>query len=104
MQVKKQQLKLDMKQQTGSKLGKEYVKAAYLLSCLFNLCAEYIMQNARPIEAQAGIKIARRDVNDLRHADDTTIVAESEEEPKNLLMKVKEENEKNWLKTQHSKN
>ena len=56
------------------------------------------MQNARPIEAQAGIKIARRDVNDLRHADDTTIVAESEEEPKNLLMKVKEESEKPDLK------
>ena len=62
------------------------------------------MQNARPVEAQAGIKIARRNVNDFRHADDTTIVAESEEEPKNLLMKVKEKSGKSWLKTQHSKN
>ena len=58
MQVKKQQLELDMELQTGSKLGKEYVKAAYLLSCLFNLCAEYIMQDAGLDEAQAGIKIA----------------------------------------------
>ena len=67
MQVKKQQLKLDMKQQTGSKLGKEYVKAAYLLSCLFNLCAEYIMRNARLDEAQAGIKIAGRNISNLIH-------------------------------------
>ena len=62
------------------------------------------MRNARLGEAQAGIKIARRHTNNLRYADDTTLMAESEEELKSLLMKVKEESEKNWLKTQHSKN
>ena len=61
------------------------------------------MQNARSDEAQAGIKIARRNINNLRYADDTTLVAESEE-LKRLLMKVKKESEKNWLKTQHSEN
>ena len=66
--------------------------------CLFNLYAEYIMQNARLDEAQAGIKIAGRNVNNLRYADDTTFMAESEEELKNLLMKVKEESEKAGLK------
>ena len=63
MQVKKQQLELDMEQQTGSKLGNEYVKAVY---CLFNLYAEYIMRNAGLDEAQAGIKIAGRNINNLR--------------------------------------
>ena len=62
------------------------------------------MQNARLNEAQAGIKIARRNINNLRYPDDTTFMAESKEELKSLLMKVKEESEKNWLKTQHSKN
>ena len=62
------------------------------------------MQNARLGEAQAGIKMPRRNIKNLRYADDTTIMAESEEELKSLLMKVKEESEKNWLKTQHSKN
>ena len=71
-------------------------------TCLFNLYAEYILQNAGLDEAQAGIKIARRKTNNLRYADDTTLMAESEEEPKSLLMKVKEESEKSWLKTQHS--
>ena len=65
-----------------------------LSSCLFNLHAEYIMQHARQDEAQAGIKIAWRNINNLRHADDTTLMAESEEELKNLLMKVKEESDK----------
>ena len=60
------------------------------------------MRNAGLDEAQAGIKIARRNLNNLRYADDTTLVAESEEELKSLLMKVKEESEKNWLKAQHS--
>ena len=60
------------------------------------------MQNVRLDEAQAGIKIARRNINDIRYADDTTLMAESKEELKSLLMKVKEELEKNWLKTQHS--
>ena len=84
MQVRKQQLELDMEQQTGSKSGKEY--------------AEYIMRNAGLDEAQAGIKMAGRNINNLRYADDTTLVAESEEELKSLLMKVKEESEKVGLK------
>ena len=83
-----------MDQQTGSKLGKEYVKAIYCQPCLFNLYAEYIMRNARLDEAQAGIKIAGRNINNLRYADDTAVIAESEEELKRLLMKVKEESEK----------
>ena len=89
MQVRKQQLELNMKQQTCSKLGKEYIKAAYLSPCLFNLYAEYIMRNAGLEEAQAGIKIARRNINNLRYADDTTLMAESEGELKSFLMKVK---------------
>ena len=92
MQVKKQQLEPDIQQQTGSKLIKEYVKA------VFNLYTEYIMQNARLDEEQAGIKIARSNINNLRYADDTTFMAESEEKLKSLLMKVKEESEKAGLK------
>ena len=103
MQVKKQQLELDMEQQTGSILGKEYVKAIYLLG-LFNLYAEYIMRNAGLNEAQAGIKISGRNINNLRYADDTTFMAESEEELKSLLMKVKEESEKAGLKLNIQKN
>ena len=95
MQVRKQQLELDMEQQTASKSGKEYIKAV-LSSCLFNLHAEYIMRNAGLDEAQAGIKIARRNINNLRYADDTTLIAESEE-LKSLLMKLKEESEKPGL-------
>ena len=91
MQVKKQQLELDMGQQTVSKSGKRY-------ACLFNLHEEYIMRNAGLDEAQTGIKIARRNINSLRYADDTTLRAESEEEPKSLLIKVKEESEKAGLK------
>ena len=72
--------------------------------CLFNLHAEYITRNAGLDKAQAGIKIARRNINNLRYADDTTLMAESEKELKSHLMKVKEENEKSCLKTQHSKN
>ena len=64
------------------------------IPCLFNFYAEYIMWNARLDEAQAGIRIAGRDINNLRYADDTTLMAESEEELKSLLMKVKEESEK----------
>ena len=90
MQVKKQWLELDMEQLTGSKSGKEYVKAV-LPVLLFNLYAEYNMQNAGLDESQAGIKIAGRNINNLRYADDTTLMAESEEELKSLLMKVKEE-------------
>ena len=98
MQVRKQQLELDMEQQTGSKSGKEYVRAVYILSpCLFTLYAEYIMRNAGLEETQAGIKITGRNINNLRYADDTTLLAESEE-LKSLLMKEKEESEKAGLK------
>ena len=80
MQVKKQQLELDMEQQAGSKLEKEICQGCILSPCLFNLYAEYIMQNARLDEVQAGIKIAQRNINNLRYADDTTLVVESTEE------------------------
>ena len=81
------------------------VRQGCILSpCLFNLYAEYIIRNARLDEAQAGIKTGRRNINNLRYIDDTTLMAESEEELKFLLMKVKEESGKSWLKTQHSKN
>ena len=164
MQVKKQQLELDMEQQTGSKLGKEYIKAVYcypaylsslksiscevlgwmkhklesrllgeisitsdmqmtppfmaegeeelksllmigciLSPCLFNFYAEYIMRKAGLEEAQAGIKTARINLNNLRYADDTTLKAESEEELKSLLMKVKVESEKVGLKLNSQK-
>ena len=84
--------------ESGSKSGKEYVKAVYCHPAYLTYMAEYIMQNAGLEEAQAGIKIARRNINNLRHADDTTLMAESEEELKSLLMKVKEESEKVGLK------
>ena len=70
----------------------------YIVTCLFNLYAENIMQNARLYESQAGIKIARRNINNLRYAADTTLMAESEEEQKSLLRRVKEEFEKDGLK------
>ena len=74
-------------------------QTGFILSpCLFNLYAEYIMRNARLDEAQAGIKIAGRNINNLRYADDTTVMAKNEEELKSLLMKVKEESEKAGLK------
>ena len=88
-------------------IGKEVPQGCMLSPCLFNLYAEYIMRNAGLDEAQAGIKIFRKNMNNLRYADDTTLMAESKEELKSLLMKVKEESEKSeksWLKTQHSKN
>ena len=95
MEVRKQQVELDMEQQTGSKSEKEYIKAVYCHPAyFFNLYAEYIMRNAGLEEAQAGIKISRRNINNLRYADDTTLMAESEEELKSFLMKVKEESEK----------
>ena len=71
MQVRKQQLELDMEQQTGSKLGKGVRQGCKLSPCLFNLYAEYIMWNAKQDESQAGIKIARRNINNLRCVDDT---------------------------------
>ena len=99
MQVKKQQLELDMEQQTGSKSGKEYVKAVYCHPAyLTSMQTEYIMQNARLDEAQARIKSDGRNRNNLRYTDDSTLMAENEEEIKSLLMKVKEGNEKAGLK------
>ena len=85
MKVKKQQLEPDMEQCTGFKLGKELCQGCILLPCLFNLNAEYIMRHAWLDEAQAGIKIAGRNINNLRYVDDTTLMAESEE-LKSLLM------------------
>ena len=85
MQVRKQQLELDMEQQTGSKLGKGVCQVCILSPCLFNLYAECIMRNAGLDEAQVGIKIAGRNTNNLRYADDTTFMAESEKINKELL-------------------
>ena len=103
IQVKKQQLEPDMEQQTGSKLEKEYVKAVYCHPAYLI----YMQSTSCEIlhETQAGIKIAGRNINNLRYTDDTTVMAESKEELKGLLMKVKEESKQEcWLKTQHSKN
>ena len=79
-------------------IGKGVRQGCILSPCLFNLYAEYIMRNAGLYESQAGIKTARRNINNLRYADDTTLMAESEEELKSLLMKVKDESEKVGLK------
>ena len=79
-------------------IGKGACQGCILSPCLFNLYAEHIMRNSRLEEAQAGIKIAGRNINNLRHADDTTLMAESKEEVKSLLKKVKEESEKVGLK------
>ena len=79
-------------------IGKGVRQGCILSPCLFKLYAEYIMKNARLDEAEAGIMIARRNINNLRYADDTTLMAESEEELKSLLMRVKEESERAGLK------
>ena len=97
MQVKKQQLEHEMEPTDLFKIGKGVCQGCILSPCLFNLYAEYRMRNAGLDESQAGIKIARRN-NNLRYADDTTLMAESEEELKSLLMKVKVESEKVGLK------
>ena len=97
MQVKKQQLEPDMEQWTVSDWERS-TSRLYISACLFNLYAKYIMRNARLDKTQDGIKIARRNVNNLRYADDTILVAESEEGLKSLGMKVKEESEKVGLK------
>ena len=103
MQVRKQQLELDMEQQTCSKSRKE--SSMLILSpYLFNLYAEYIMWNARLDETQTGIKIARRNINNFRYADNITLTAENKQELKSLLMKVKEESEKAALKFDIQKN
>ena len=85
MQVKKQQLEPDMEQQTGSKLGKEYITAVYCHPAYLTY-----MQNARLDEAQARMRITGRNIHNLIYADDTTLMAESKQELKNLLMKVRE--------------
>ena len=103
MQIKKQQLEPDMEQWTGSKLGQEYVKAVYC----HPVYSTYMWSTSCKMMdwmKQAEIKIAGENINNLRYADDTTLMAESEEELKSLLMKMKEESEKNWLKSQRSKN
>ena len=96
MQVKKQQLELDV-EQDWFQIENGVHQGCILLPCLFNFYAEYIMRNARLDKAQDGIKIAGRNINNLRYADDTTLMAESEE-LKSLLMKVKKESEKAGLK------
>ena len=85
-------------------LGRGVRQGCILSPCLFNFCAEYIMQNTRLDEAQAGIKIARRNINNLRYADDTTLMAESEEELKSRLIEVKEESQKADCKLNIQKN
>ena len=97
MQVRKQQLELDMEQRTGSKLGKEYIKAVYCHPAYLT----YMQRTSWEMldwKKQAGIKIPGRNINNLRYADDTTLMADTEEELKNLLMKVKEESENVGLK------
>ena len=97
MQVRKQQFRTGLGTTDWFQIGKGVHQGCILSPCLFNLYAEYIMRNAGLDESQAGIQIARRNINNLRHADDTTLLAESEE-LKSLLMKVKEESEKVGLK------
>jgi len=94
MQVRKQQLELGHGTTDWFQIRKGVCQGCILSPCLFNLHAEYIMRNAGLDEAQAGIKIAGRNINNLRYADDTTLTTESKEELKSLLMKVKEEREK----------
>ena len=102
MWVKKQQLELDMEQQTGSKLGKEYDEAIYChLTYLTSMPSTHVKCQVN--ESQAEIKILGRNINNLRYADDTTLVAEREEELKTLLMRVKEESEKASLKLNFQK-
>ena len=94
MQVKKQQLEPDIEQMNWFKIGKGVRQGCILSTCLFNVYAEYIMWNARLDEAQARINIAGTNINNLTYADDTTLMAESKEELRSTLMKVKEESEK----------
>ena len=98
MQVKKQQLELDMEQQTGSKSGKEYVKTVYCHPAYLTYIQSTSWEMLNWMKHKLGIKIVGRNINNLRYTDDTTLMAESEEELKSLLMKVKEESEKVGLK------
>ena len=94
MQVKKQQLEMDMEQQTGSKVGKEYVKAVYCHPAYLT----YMQSTSYKMPGEMNLKLESRNINNLRYADDTTLMAEREEELKSLLMKMKEESEKASLK------
>ena len=98
MQVRKQQLRTGHGTTDCFQIGKGVCQGCILSPCLFNFYAEYIMRNAGLEEAQAGIKMSGRNINNLRYANDTTLMAENEEELKSLLMKVKEESEKVGLK------
>ena len=98
MQVRKQHLELDMEQHTSSKYEKAYIKTIYCHPAYLTSMQSTSWETLGSPEAQAGIKIARRNINHLRYADDTTLMAESEEELKSLLTKVKEESEKIGLK------
>ena len=98
MQVKKQQLVTGHGTTDWFQIGKGVHQGCILPPCLFNFYAEYIMQNAGLNEAQAGTKIVQRNINNFRYADDTTLMAESKDELKSLLMKVKKESEKVGLK------
>ena len=102
MQVKKQQLEPDMEQRTGSKLGKEYVKAVYCYPANLTYMQSTSCEMLGCMR-QAGIKTARRNINNLRYVDDTTLMAKSEEELKSLLMKVKVESEKAGLNSTFKK-
>ena len=98
MQVKKQQLELDMEQQTGSKFRKEHVKVLYCHPAYLPYMQSTPWENAGLDEAQAGIRIVGRNIRNLRKRDDTTLMAESEDELKNLLIRMKEESEKAGIK------
>ena len=98
MQVRKQQLELDMEHPTGSKLGKEYVKAVHCLHAYLTYMQSTSMEKTGQDEARFKIKIVGRNINKLRYANDTTLMTENKEEQKSLLMKVKEESEKVGLK------
>ena len=98
MQVRKQQLETGHGKTDLFQIGKGVCQGCILSPCLFNLYADYIMRNTGLEEAQAGIKIAGRIINNLKYAEDTTLMAQSEKELKSLLMKVKEESEKVGLK------
>ena len=104
MQVTKQQLELDMEQQTGSKSGKEYIKAVYCHLAYLTYMQSTSWETLGWRKHWLEIKIAGRNINNLRYADDTTLMAETEEELNSLLVKVKEESGKSWLKAQHSEN
>ena len=102
MQVKKQQLEPAMEQWTGSKLGKEYVKVVYCHPAYLTYMQSTSCEMPDWMNHMLKSRLLGRNINHFRYADDMTLMAEIEEEPKSLLMKVKEESEKSWLKTQHS--